>query len=247
MSIESDQDLVKLKAIGRIVALALREMKTRVRPGITTAELDEVGQRFLEKHGARSAPSLAYDFPGATCISLNNEAAHGIPGERVIRKGDLVNIDVSAELDGYFADTGASIPVPPVKPFQQKLCNCTRRALKQAMSVAQAGRSINEIGKAVEATARRCGFSVIRNLPGHGVGRSIHEDPSVPCVYSPRANQQLTPGLVITIEPFLATGAEQVIEDADGWTLKTSDGSLVAQYEHTIVITQGRPLIITAV
>jgi methionyl aminopeptidase len=247
MSIESDQDLVKLKAIGRIVALALREMKTRVRPGITTAELDEVGQRFLEKHGARSAPTLAYNFPGATCISINNEAAHGIPGERVIRKGDLVNIDVSAELDGYFADTGASIPVPPAKPLHQKLCNCTRRALKKAMAAAQAGRPLNEIGKAVESTARRCGFSVIRNLPGHGVGRSIHEDPSVPCVYSPRANQRLTPGLVITIEPFLATGAEQVVEDPDGWTLKTSDGSLVAQYEHTIVITQGRPIIITAV
>jgi methionyl aminopeptidase len=246
MTIETDQDLNGLKRIGRIVALTVREMQRQLKPGITTADLNDIGARFLEQHGARPAPGLTYDFPAATCISVNNEAAHGIPGERVIRSGDLVNIDVSAELDGYFADTGASMPVPPISALKRKLCNCARMARQKAIGAARAGRRLNEIGQAIETSARRCGFTVIRNVPGHGVGRGLHEEPSVPGFYLPSADQRLTEGLVITVEPFLATGARQVVTADDGWTLKTEDGSLAAQYEHTIVITRGRPIIITA-
>jgi methionyl aminopeptidase len=246
MSIESEEELKALRRIGRIVARALEEMMRHVRQGMTTGELDDVGAKALAEYGARSAPRLAYDFPGATCISVNDEAAHGIPGSRVIQAGDLVNIDVSAELDGYFADTGASVAIPPVSPLKRKLCRCTQSALEQAMDAAKAGQPMNVIGRTVEREARRCGFTVIRELGGHGVGRHIHEDPhSVLNYYAPWNNQRLKEGLVITIEPFLSLGSSAVHTDEDGWTLRTSNGSLVAQYEHTLVITSGAPIVVT--
>lgn len=247
MSIESQKDLVGLKRIGRIVGLTLREMAGQVQPGMTTAELDAIGEATLARYGARPAPRLVYGFPGATCISLNDEAAHGIPGKRVIRPGDLVNIDVSAELDGYFADTATTVPVPPISPLNGELCRCAQKALGQGIAAARAGRPINAIGRAAERVARRCGFTMIRDLPGHGVGRHIHEDPTVPGFYDPHARQRLTEGLVITVEPFLSTGAQRVTAEPDGWTLKTPDGSLNVQYEHTIVVGRGRPLLVTAV
>jgi len=221
-------------------------MQAQVKAGMTTAELDDIGGRYLIKNGARSAPYLTYGFPGATCISLNNEAAHGIPGERVIRRGDLVNIDVSAELEGYFADASTTVLIPPVELLKQKLCDCTRTARRKAIASARAGQPLNIIGKTIEATARQCGYQVIRDLPGHGVGRRLHENPTVPGFYLRTANQRLTEGLVITVEPFLSTRASHVVESGNGWTLETADGSLAAQYEHTIVITRNHPLVITA-
>ena len=169
MSIGSDGDLQGLKESGRIVALALQEMARHLKPGITTLELDWIGEAFLTKHGARSAPRLAYNFPGGTCISINDEAAHGMPGDRVVQAGDLVNLDVSADLNGYVADTGATIAVPPVSPTKDKLLRCTKSALNKAIAAAQAGRPMNVIGQAVESEAKRCEFSIIANLAGHGV------------------------------------------------------------------------------
>jgi methionyl aminopeptidase len=248
MTIESEKDLDGLKKIGLIVAEALREMKKSLRPGMTTAELDAVGEAFLRKHGARSAPVLVYHFPGATCISVNDEAAHGIPGERVVQPGDLVNIDVSAELDGYFADTAATVAVPPVESHRQKLTRSAQRALYHALDAARAGQPINAIGRAIETEARRGGFSVLMDLGGHGVGRSIHELPhNVSCYYNRLDRRRLSEGLVITIEPFLTTGANHVVTQSDGWTLKTNDGSLSAQFEHTLVVTRGRPIVVTAI
>lgn len=248
MTIDSEADLAGLKRIGQIVAHTLAEMKKHVRPGITTAELDEIGREYLAKHGARSAPILAYNFPGATCISINEEAAHGIPGPRAVRPGDLVNIDVSAELDGYYADTAATVPVPPTTTLQQKLCDCTQQALSKAIASARAGLPMNVIGKTVQTHAGRCGFEVLRDLTGHGVGRGIHEEPHEVYNYFNRWDtRRLEEGLVITIEPFLTTGARRTVTQRDGWTLCTSDGSLVAQYEHTIVVRRGKPVIITAI
>ncbi len=247
MSIESESDLLGLMRIGRIVGLTLQHMRERVRAGMTTAELDAIGAEFLQQNGARSAPIITYNFPGFTCISINDEAAHGIPGERVIQEGDLVNIDVSAELDGFYADTGATVPIPPVAPLQEKLCSFGQSALKQGINAAQAGRPIYEIGRAIESEARRGGFTTIRDLPGHGVGRHLHEPPSVPAFYTRQASERLTDGLVITIEPFVSTGARRIVQMDDGWTLKTPDGSLIAQYEHTVVITRGRPILVTTV
>ncbi len=247
MTIDSEQDLIGLLRIGKIAGLALQTMLAQVRPGITTAELDAIGAEFLKREGARSAPILTYKFPGATCISLNDEAAHGIPGDRVIAAGDLVNIDVSAELDGYFADTGATLPVPPVSPLKQKLADCARAALNKGLAAAVAGNRIFDIGRAMENEVKRCGFRIIRDLPGHGVGRKLHEPPSVPAFYTKHANQILAEGLVITIEPFVSTRANRIVTAPDGWTLKTPDGSPAAQYEHTVVITRDRPLLVTAV
>lgn len=248
MSIESEQDLIMLMRIGRIVGLTLRHMQEALRPGMTTAELDAIGAEFLTRHGARSAPMLAYNFPAHTCISVNDEAAHGVPGDRVIQPGDLVNIDVSAELDGYWADTGASTPVPPVSPEKQRLCDTTRAALEAAINAVRAGQPINVIGKAVEPIAKRGKYGILRQLGGHGVGRHIHEPPhAVPHYFDRRARTRLTEGLVMTLEPFLSTGGSEIRTDADGWTLRTADGSLAAQYEHTVIITRDRPILVTAV
>ncbi len=247
MSIESANDIAGLLRIGKIVGLAIKAMREALEPGITTADLDAVGARFLRENGARSAPQLAYKFPGATCISVNDEVAHGIPGSRVIAAGDIVNIDVSAELDGYFADAGETVGVPPVTADTERLLECARRALDRAIEAAHAGNRINAIGRAVQTEAERGGYHVIRDLSGHGVGRGIHEKPSVPNFYSNRASQRLTEGLVITLEPFLTTGTGRIYTAADRWTIKTMDGKPFAQFEHTIIVTKDKPILVTAV
>lgn len=247
MSIESPEDIQGLLRIGRIVGLAIRAMRDALEPGISTAELDAIGERFLKENGARSAPQLVYKFPGATCISVNDEVAHGIPGERVIQPGDIVNLDVAAELNGYFADSGETVAVPPVTAETERLLKCARRALNSAIDAAHAGNRLNAIGRAVQGEAERCGFNVIRELSGHGVGRSIHEKPSVPNFYTHRAKEHLTDGLVITLEPFLTPGTGRIYTADDGWTIKTTDGKPFAQFEHTVIITNGKPILVTAV
>ncbi|GIW60624.1 MAG: methionine aminopeptidase [Patescibacteria group bacterium] len=247
MTVENEQDLLGLKAIGRIVGLTIQHMAQHLQPGMTTAELDAIGAEFLAQQGARSAPILAYNFPGHTCISINSEAAHGAPrSDRVIQPGDLVNIDVSAEKDGYWADSGMSFHVPPYDPAKQKLLRVARRALDVAIQQARAGRLINQVGKAVETYAKKQGFFVIRELNGHGIGRFIHEAPSVPHFYNPSFKERFEVGMVLTLEPFIAMQPTRIFEGEDGWLLKTN-GTLVAQYEHTIVITENEPILLTAV
>jgi methionyl aminopeptidase len=246
MSIEGPDDLEMLRRIGAIVARARDAMLEEVRAGVTTAELDEVGRDVLVANGARSAPQLAYDFPGWTCISVNDELAHGIPSKsKVLREGDLVNVDVSAELDGYWADTGASAPVGTVAPKLRQLLWTTREAQAEAMLAARAGQPLNQIGAVIERRAKRHGFRVVRTLGGHGVGRHIHEPPHVSNVFEKRDKTVLWEGLVLTIEPFLTTKATHVIEGDDGWTLRTPDGSVGAQFEHTFVVTKDRPIVLT--
>jgi methionyl aminopeptidase len=246
MTIESEHDLKALTAVGRLVAVVLKAMLEAVKPGVTTADLDALGAELLQKYGARSAPIAMYKFPAATCISLNDEAAHGIPSaKRVIREGDLVNIDVSAEMGGYYGDTGASMTVGAVTPKAQKLCDVTRSALEVALSTAKAGVQLNAVGRAVENYVRSKGLTVIRNLPGHGIGRSLHEAPSVWNYFDKKNTQKLHEGMVITLEPFVSTRANHIIQANDKWTLRTPDGSLCAQFEHTVVITKDRPLILT--
>jgi methionyl aminopeptidase len=246
MTIENQQDVDGLKRVGRIVSLVLHEMHDALEPGMTTRELDAIGARLLEQHGARSAPQLTYGFPAATCVSVNEEAAHGIPGDRVIRAGDLVNVDVSAELGGYFADTGGTRAVPPSTPLQTRLCHATREALNAAMKQACAGTRLNGIGRAIERTARAYQFKVIENLASHGVGRALHEEPGqIPGYYDARDTRVLREGMVITIEPFLSTKSRFVEETGDGWTLAGVPGNLSAQYEHTMIITRGAPIVVT--
>jgi methionyl aminopeptidase len=246
MSITSEKDLVGLRKIGKIVARCLQFMQSKLEPGITTAELDALGGKFLAEHGARSAPKITYHFPGNTCISVNEEAAHGIPGPRVLKAGDLVNIDVSAEMDGYFADTGGSAIIPPESKLHLRICATAKRALENAMREARAGAKLNRIGYAIETEAVRNGFTVIENIGSHGVGRALHEEPGfIPGFYDQRDSRVLKKNQVITIEPFISSGAREVVDNGDGWTLVTKPGIFTAQYEHTIVITKGQPLIMT--
>lgn len=246
MSINSEKDLEGLRKVGRIVARCLQHMQSKIEPGITTGELDAIGGTFLNAHGARSAPKLTYNFPGYTCISVNEEAAHGLPGTKVIKAGDIVNIDVSAELGGYFADTGGSSIVPPEKKLHLRICAVAKSALERALLEARAGVKINRIGFAIQSEATENGFTVIENLGSHGVGRALHEEPGfIPGYYDKKDKRVLQENQVITIEPFISSGAREVYDTGDGWTLRTPNGVFTAQYEHTLVITKGKPLIMT--
>jgi methionyl aminopeptidase len=246
MSITTAEQLEKLRACGIIVAKALRAMTAEVRPGITTAELSEIGARVLAAHGAHSSPPMVYGFPGDVCISVNDEVVHGIPGKRVIQPGDLVKLDLTAEKDGFHTDSAVSIEVPPASRQSHELSHCAEKAFRQALGAARAGNRTKDIGRAVEREVRRRGFRVVPELGGHGVGRTIHEEPRVPNFAEPEARHKLTEGLVITIEPIIVSGNGKVSLDRDGWTVRTDDGSLSAHYEHTVVITKGAPLLLTA-
>jgi methionyl aminopeptidase len=248
MVISTDDELIKLKEIGRLCALAMETMAKALEPGITTAELDAIGRRLLEDNGAQSAPETSYRFPGATCISVNEEVAHGIPGARVIQAGDLVNIDVSAVKDGFFGDTGASYAVPPVKREIEKLCRDGRRALWTGLQQVKSGKPVAGIGNAIGAFAKKNRYTLITNLSSHGIGRSLHEDPKeVPTWPDPQESRQLDEGLVLTVEPFLSLGANWAEDGGNGdpWTLYSDPKAPTVQYEHTIVVTRNGPLILT--
>jgi methionyl aminopeptidase len=246
MTIGSEDELEKLKAAGRLVARTLKAMGEALEPGITTRELDQIGRRMLEDAGARSAPELTYDFPGATCISVGPDVAHGIPDDRRIEAGDLVNIDVSAELDGFFGDTGASFAVPPAPKRVERRCRDGRRALWAGIRAVRSGGELNAPGRAIEAFARRNGYSLVKNLASHGVGASLHEEPTEIATWAePRDRRRIAEGLVFTLEPFLSLGADWVEEAGDGWTLRPPGGQPTVQYEHTLVATRRGPLVVT--
>ncbi|MDE0297930.1 MAG: type I methionyl aminopeptidase [Candidatus Poribacteria bacterium] len=246
MSIESPADFEGMSRVGHAVAAALKAMSEYVRPGVSTAEVDGVGAQVLRQHGARSAPQMFYGFPGVNLISVNDEVVHGVPGDRMLLPGDLVTLDVTAELDGYVADAARTIPLPPYSEITAELCRCARAAFEKATAVARAGRPIHCIGKAVEQEVRESGFAVVRELGGHGVGRHIHETPFISNVFKPTDTQPLTDGLVLTIEPIIAERSGRIFEDDDGWTIRTVDGGLSAHYENTVVIRTGVPILLTA-
>lgn len=248
MRIGSKEDLRGIKRIGKICGLTLKLMLDSAEAGMSTRDLDDIGRDFLQKTGAASAPILAYEFPAYTCISLNDEAAHGVPRkDRRIGPGDLLNVDVSAVLDDYWGDTGATIIIPPARDDFKALCLATRRALQLAIDMARPGVRANAIGRAVEKCAKRHGYRTLRALGGHGVGRHIHEKPSLPNYYNRRNRDVLKDGMVVTLEPFLNTGRAKITTDPDGWTLRTTDGSVSAQYEHTVIINGDDPILVTKV
>ena len=246
MSIETPEELDHLKAAGRVVARAIRAMRAHARPGVTTAELDAIGARVFAQAGARSGPQLDYGFPATTCISVNDEAVHGIPGRRRLRRGDLVKLDVTAELDGFYADACVSVPIGEAPRSIQKLAAASRTALNRGLGTARAGVPINHLGRAIQSSVEAQGYAVCTALMGHSIGRRLHEQPDLPNYDAPGFDQRLTEGLVITIEPIIAAGDGAVGEADDGWTITTRDGSYAAHSEHTVVITNGAPLILTA-
>ena len=246
MSINGPEEMEAMREAGRIVRRVIDAMKEQVRPGVTTAQLDEVGAEVMRQNGAQSAPTLVYNFPGANCISLNDEAVHGIPSERQIQNGDVLKLDVTIEKNGFMADAAVTVPVGDISEESQRLIDTAERAFHKAMLVARAGFRVSEIGRMVEREVRRAGFSVIRDLGGHGIGRTIHEEPRVPNFADPEASQILTEGLVITVEPIIAAGSGRTVLGKDGWTVRTADRRPAAHYEQTLVITKGEPILLTA-
>jgi len=246
MTITKQDELDGLKEIGRIVANTMRDMAKVMEPGMTTRELDEIGRALLERKGAVSAPQSSYDFPGATCISVNEEIAHGIPGGRVIAAGDLVNIDVSASKNGYFADTGATYRVAPVPSSLDRLCRDGKRATQIGIAQVASNKLLAGIGNVIGRFAEGRGYTLIRNLASHGVGRSLHEYPEEIATWPTHHDtRRINKGLVLTVEPFLSNGAHWASDGDDGWTLYSEPRASVVQYEHTIVATDREAIVVT--
>lgn len=245
MIAKTEEDFNGLKEIGKICGTIRDELVHLTKPGITTKELDEIAGEMFEKAGAQSAPKGVYDFPGYTCISINEEVAHGIPGDRTIQEGDLVNIDVSGSKNGYFADTGISFVVGNGESISQKVCDVAKEAFYAGLKKAKPGSKLSALGKAAHNVAKQHGLTVVKNLTGHGIGRSIHEAPDhILNYYSRWDDEILKDGMVIAFEPFISTLEEEVFQSEDGWTFLT-DESFVAQYEHTIILTKEGPIITT--
>jgi len=248
MVIEDDKALAGMKAVGRVVRHALDAMRAAVAPGVSTAALDDVALGIFKQHGARSAPRLVYRFPGTTCICINDEVVHGIPSpKRKLAAGDVVKLDVTAELDGYMADAAESVPVGEVDAATTALIAAARDAFDVGLVQARPGNRALDIGRAVEALVRERGFAVVPALQGHGIGRTIHEAPMVPNWADPTARDWLVEGMVITIEPILSAGSGDAEDLDDGWTVRTTDRTRSAHHEHTVVIQKhGLPVLLTA-
>jgi len=247
MSISSNQDLEGMKKVSEAVATTLQRMQDYARPGMSAKELDEFGRDILAQFGARSAPKISYGFPGYTCISVNDEIAHGIPtAAKILSEGDLVNIDVSAELNGYWSDNGGSFVLGEDKHNHDMLVSASKHILLSAIAQVKTGVNISAIGKFIETEARKKGFTVIRNLVGHGVGRALHEEPfEIPCYFDRFNKTRFRKNAVVAIETFISTKATTALDKGDGWTFITGDGSFVAQHEHTIIVTDSQPIILT--
>jgi len=246
--ISTDEQFERLKAIGRICALTRDAMAAAMRPGMTTLELDEIGRKLLTEHGAQSAPEVTYNFPGATCISVNEEIAHGIPGDRILVDGDLINIDVSAVKDGVFADTGASFILPPETTKLTTLCRDGKKAMWAGIRAVKAGAPLADIGTAIGKFAKKGGYTLIGNLASHGVGDSLHDAPEEIATWPDKSERRrMADGLVFTIEPFLSLGgrmADQKSAD-DEWTLTSKPLAPCVQYEHTVVATPRGAIVVT--
>lgn len=235
-----------MKRVGRLVAQTLDVMERMVAPGVTTAELDRAAEECAVAAGARSAPRMTYDFPGFTCISINEQVVHGVPGARIIQPGDIVKVDVTLELDGFLGDSARSVLVPPVSDVAARLHAAAVAAFEAGLAAAQVGATIRDVGAAVGAVAASNGLQVLRQLSGHGIGRKLHEPPDVPNWADPDATTVLRDGMVFALEPMFAEADSRVVDEKDGWTVRTKGRSLAIHHEHTIMVRAGSaPLILT--
>ncbi len=247
MSISKESELEGMEAISEAVAITLRKMREYAKVGMTAKELDEYGGEILKEFGAKSAPKLTYGFPGWTCISVNKEAAHGIPSaKKILKEGDLVNIDVSAELDGFWSDNGGSFVLGRDIHRHQPLVDASKEILFKAIGRIKTGVKIADIGHLIETEAKKKGYKVIENLAGHGVGRSLHEYPEHILNYrDPMNRQRFKKNMVVAIETFISTRSSSAVTLKDKWTMVGDKGGFVTQHEHTIVVTDGKPIILT--
>jgi methionyl aminopeptidase len=247
MSITKESELIGMKKASEAVACALKEMRNFAQPGMTTLELDNFGGQILNNLGAKSAPYLAYGFPGFTCISVNNEICHGIPSDKkTLREGDLINIDVSAELDGFWSDNGGSFVLGTDVNQHQKLVAASKQILHKAIDNIKGGVRIADIGFLIETEAKKRGYKVIKNLTGHGIGRSLHEEPGEIANFRDKFNlTRFKKNTVVAIETFISTISTYAETLQDGWTMVGNKGGFVAQHEHTIIVTDGKPIVLT--
>jgi methionyl aminopeptidase len=246
MSVDTPEQLRGLERAGQVVAETLRSLRRAVAPGVTTGELDECAGEIFAAHGARSGPILTYGYPASICVSVDDEVVHGIPGSRVLQRGELVSIDVAAEVDGFHADAAVTVPVGSVDRSARRLIVATRAALSAGIRAAQPGATLRDVGAAIEGVARARGYRIFRELTGHGIGRAMHEAPTVYNWPAPDATTRLSPGLVFTIEPMLTAGDTRLVLDRDGWTVRAADASQTAHAEHTIMVADGGPVVLTA-
>lgn len=246
MSVDTPDQLEGLRSAGQVVAATLRALGAAVRPGVTTSQLDQIAAEMFAAHRARSGPILTYGYPGSVCLSVEDEIVHGVPGARRLRAGQLITLDVAAELEGYHADAAITVAVGAVDPIRRRLIAAARAALRAGIDAAKPGASLRDVGGAIEHEAESRGFHIVPNLTGHGIGRHMHEEPTVYNWPAPDATLLLTPGLVFTIEPMIVAGSPRLKLEPDGWTVKTRDGSLSAHEEHTIMVAEDHALVLTA-
>jgi methionyl aminopeptidase len=248
MSITKESELTGMKKVSEAVAHTLKEMRDYAQPGMTTKQLDNYGATILREFGAKSAPYVTYGFPGWTCISVNNEFCHGVPSDRkILKEGDLINIDVSAELGGFWSDNGNSFVLGEDINHHQKLVDASKEILHKAIYNIKGGVRIADIGELIETEAKKRGFKVIKNLTGHGVGRSLHEEPTeIANFRDPHNLSRFKKNGVVAIETFISTISTFAETTSDGWTMVGNKGGFMAQHEHTIVVTEDKPLILTA-
>ena len=237
--LRSRRQIAKMREAGRLVAQTYEILRPRIRPGVTTRELDRIAEEFIRKHGAIPAYKGYRGFPATICVALNNVICHGFPSDTPLHEGDIVGIDIGAQLDGWYGDSCVTFPVGQVSPEAERLLKVAEECMWQGIRAAKATGWLGDIGAAIQTYAEANGYSVVREWTGHGVGQKLHEEPSVPHYGRPGTIMRLRPGFIFTIEPMInAGGHEAILDEHDGWTVRTADGSLSAQFEHTVVITE---------
>jgi methionyl aminopeptidase len=247
IQLKSGREIDLMAMGGKILHATIDTLRAAVRPGISTGELDAIAEEFIRSHdGALPAFKGLYGFPGSICTSINSEIVHGIPSKkRVLKEGDIVSLDVGVGYKGYFTDSAVTVPVGQIGEAAQRLLEVTQESLSAGIAAATPGNHIGDIGAAVQAVVERAGYSVVRDLVGHGIGVEFHEDPQVPNYGKPKRREKLVPGLTLAIEPMVIVGGPATKTLADRWTIVTADGSLSAHFEHTVAITDGAPLVLT--
>ena len=248
ITIKSEREVETMAIAGRILAETLAVVTAQVRPGVSTGELDDLAEEFIRSHpGARPSFKGLYDFPKSLCTSINDEIVHGIPSQRrVLESGDILSVDCGVCIDDLHADSALTVSVGTVSGDVQRLLAVTRAALEAGIAVATPGNHVGDIGHAIQQLAEGAGYSVVRELVGHGIGSSFHEEPQVPNYGKPKRGARLVPGMTIAIEPMINMGRPEIRTLDDKWTVVTADGSLSAHFEHTVVIEPGGPRLLTA-
>lgn len=245
MTLKSPQEIAKMRVAGRVVAQALEAMRAYIRPGVTTAQVDAVGEAAIRKAGATPSFKGLYGFPATVCVAVNDEVVHGIPGKRTLRNGDIIKIDTGAFLDGWHGDATITVPVGEIDEEARRLVQTTYDALFAGIAQCRSGKRIGDIGHAIQEYAESRGYGVVRQYVGHAIGRHIHEEPQVPNYGTPGTGTLLRKGMVLTIEPMLTVGTYETHTLPDKWTVATNDGKRAAQFEHTVAVTDGEPEILT--